>query len=412
MKKQVWKLILLVSALVLLTGCKKVVKEAQIETDLQQYPFFLAEGEQLTEVKVTKRETEKKKNLDVVYCDVSIKDEKKSYIKGAVLTYIYDKEYGWGLSYVSVNQPSEWTVAPLSGVTDDIIYQSLERTPVEVEGDNWTVSESDLTSVTIDEHTTDLENKTDTVIVSLTIKSSVQQAEGQLKLTYLFDSDWKLDDTSKVDDFTVSSITGTEFNGSDDKLLMDLDGKTIVYGENSTRSQEILINKSEISNFNVESKEESQRGAHVTCVCTGTMTKGHAEFAITATLSYQYSGGWSLVDSDISVECTSVNIVGKWSGAIGTFGTMGCELDIAEMDDDGNITGTYSCTGNNIEDPYSYNVSGQIDRRTLVITLKAGEMISELPRRSFEPDDIEAALYVDEDAIEGSVDFDYFTISQ
>lgn len=127
MKKR-WYLPLILIVMMLLGGCGKAVRdEKQIQADLESdlQANYFAENEKIIEVKIEKRQTEKKEKHDTVWCSVQTEDERCAYEKSLVLTYSLYDEGGWLLDDVSVNSRSEWVITPIIGISNDEIAASL-----------------------------------------------------------------------------------------------------------------------------------------------------------------------------------------------------------------------------------------------------------------------------------------------
>ena len=180
-------------------------------------------------------------------------------------------------------------------------------------------------------------------------------------------------------------------------------------GPSIYRKQEITINKDEVVDFTIDRQESSSKGTSQQIFCNCTLTKPNAVFTLAIEMSYLYSGTWIIQPISVTSECTSVDITGKWTGT-NAYGRI-CELDITEMDAEGNISGTYSDQGSAYNKAYSYYVAGKINRDTLEITLDAGDMIGEKPYKWFKPDNITAKVNIDDDLISGNADL-LFNLTQ
>ena len=353
--KKSYLLILLVAIMLLFTGCDKVADEKQIQADLGTYTYddLLGANETITAIEIEKRQTEKDRKMDVVWCNISTENGECAYEKGAVLTYtLYDKG-GWILDYVTVDDSSQWIISPLVGVTNEMISDSLKDISIVAEGELWAITEDDMKNLSIDAHDTNLEGKRDTVTATLTITDKVEEAAGTIVLNYIFNNSWELDSVSGDDAFTVSTIAGKEISVSDDDLLAVLPGQTVEYGQTTDNSiffssdaQTITVNQDEISNFTIESQETTDRGTHQTYMCSATVTKPHATFALTATIPYYYDSvvGWTQAPDyiDIELNCVAVNVEGEWSGTYRDIFDGTVVLNITSADEQGNISGTYS----------------------------------------------------------------------
>lgn len=417
MKKFLFLLLAFVSLTVLFTACgsNSVANETQIRSDLEAYSKaeFLAENEKIVNMTLEKRETEKDKDLDVVWCTVTTEDDRCSYEKGLVLTYNYYDEGGWILDLVSVNNKSEWVITPLTGASNDEISASLNGINITADNEIWYVSQDNIKNISIDNQETNLDAKTDTVMVSLTVDDLVEEAIGQLKIQYTFNDGWVVDSISGTESFTANFKPGLELNITDETLLNELSGETFEYGITeetifwtSNDLQTISINKSDLSGFEVESHDSFNKGTVQKYVCSCVLTKPHAEFALNIGIAYSYIDGWNMEPISIEAKCTTATIEGMWKGTYRDVPYNGtCELTITGVDADGTINAIYSYNPevtNDFSEAGSYHVSGTIDLSTLLITLEAGEWIEQPKWDTLMKSDIIVRLYVDDSTLSGS----------
>ncbi len=416
MKKRGYILLILLFAMLLLVGCNNVADSKQIQSDLGNYSRtdFLSDGEIVKSLEITKRETEKKKNLDVVSCTVTTEDEKCTYEKEMILTYTYDDNNGWVLDYVTVNDSDKWKITPLSGVTEEDISASLEGTIVTADGEKWEITKDNVDSISISGHETDIEGNTDTVTLTLKLDDLVEEATGQLILNYVFEKEWKLDSVSGNEAFAVQVKPGIGLDATEETLMSELSGMEFQYGApkdgltySTSQLQTIVINQNEISNFKIESHEKRSKGTEHRYNCSFTLTKPQAEFTVNAMIYYLYinSKGWVLQPISTTMECASVNIEGEWKGQYNGAPYGGnAVLTITSIAEDGTMAGTYSYTPEVISErsePGSYEVSGKIDLTTMLLNLTAGEWINKPVHSALMKQDIRARLVVEDSHIEG-----------
>jgi len=400
-----------------LAGCgKKVADEEQIQADLETYSqeSILDDDEKIIAVTIDKRQTQKDNKTDVVWCTLQTEGERCAYEKSIVLTYTLYDEGGWMLDEVSDGDRSEWVITPLTGVNEDEIPASLSGMNITANNETWDVTQENMKSIFVDSHETNLEEQKDTVTVTLTVDDLVEEASGQLVINYSFDhGKWIMDSISGNENFSAAVKGGMELNATKDILLDAVNGQSYEYNpqEPSIYSkQEIVINKDEVTEFVIERQESSSKGTSQQYFCNCILTKPNAVFALVIEIPYLYSDAWNIQPISVTAECTSVDITGKWTGTNAY--SRNCELNITEMDAEGNISGTYSDQGKSGQKPYSYNVAGKINRDTLEITLEAGDMIGEKPYSWFKPEDITAKINVDEELISGNADLLFWLIRQ
>lgn len=405
-----------------LTGCASTVNEKQIQSELETNTQFnfLDENEKIEELVIEERQTDKKNKTDKIWCTVKTMDSEVSYQKNVTLTYgLYDKE-GWVLDGVTVNHPNNWIRIPLKGISEDNILSSLTGQYVVADNENWNIEPQNVKSIIIDKQETNLEEKSDTVIVTLTLDSDIEEATGQLTVNYKFDDEWKIDFISGNEGFTATVKPEMALNISDNELLAELEGYEMQYGASNkdagngftlvnTASQQIIsIQTSEVSDFVIENQKSLSKGSYQEYECSGILTKEHAVFKLYTNIQYHYenASGWTVQPIMVEPELVSVDLVGEWKGNYtGSPYSGEAVLNITEIADDGSITGTYSYTPSVIEkysEPGSYNVSGKIDMSTLQIKLTAGDWIDKPESAStIGKSDITARFCVDSSVIEG-----------
>lgn len=390
----------------LMVGCNKnVVNEKQIKADLEAYTKkdFFEDGEKIIEITINERQTNKEEKLDMVWCTVLTKDERCAYEKSFVLLYSLYDEDGWMLDNATINNRNEWVVTPLVGVSDDEITYSLDGVNITVNDEIWYVETDNIKNVSVEERKTNLEAKTDIVTVNVTVDDLVEEANGQLLINYTFkNGKWEIDSVSGNEKFTVAEKTGVALNVQDEVLHDAVEGQMFTYG-----TQEIMVNKNEISDFVLQGQEKSSKGTIQKYSCSCVLTKSYTVFELEIEILYVYSDGmWNIQPIYIIPQCTSVEIEGNWTGT-NVYGRV-CELNITEMDAEGNISGIYSDKGDSFNKGYSYNVAGQIDLSNLEMFLEAGDLIGEKPYDRFEPYNITASLMVDDLEIVGNADLKFF----
>lgn len=391
----------------LFTGCSNVANEKQIKTDLEQYKEtnVIKNNEKIEEIAIDKRQTDEDKKTDTVWCTITTQDSEISYQKECVLTYNLDKQKKWTLADVDVNDSDEWVKEPLKGIDEEAISLSLNDETVKVDDTEWYIEESEIKKISIDKQDTDIEQKKDTVLVSLTLESPVQKAEGQLEISYHFEDEWEIDSLTEKKSFTAQDIEGTALNATEKSLTEELVQSEIKLDNDESN---ISIEKENISNFKIVNENTEDKGTFKTFECTATITKPTAVFQIEANICYLYSEeeGWTCQPVTIKSTLESLNIVGEWKGTYNGAPYSGeAVLNILSLDENGTITATYSYTPETTSDysqPGSYNVSGKIDFETLHMDLEAGDWIAEPSKTlSVTKANIRANLYVNDSIIEG-----------
>ena len=372
--------------------------EKKIMADLEAYGNIDLSGTsgEIVSLKIEKRQTDKDAGVDTVWCTARTENTQYSYEKKLTLKYnLYDVG-GWILDNVSVNDRSDWIIEPIGGASEEDIINSLNGITITADNEYWGFADNNIKNLVIDKQETDLETRIDVVTVTLTIDDEVEEAVGQLVLTYKFNRQWELDTVSGNDSFTASTKPGAALNITTEMLIDTLSEQTFEYGVGET--QNITVTKNAISDFIIESQEFSDRGRTAKYLCSFTLTKPHAEFAVEATVLYSYRGEWTQALDSVTAKCTSVELSGVWTG---TMYSKACELNITDSSADGAISGIFTY----YDGEGSYYVSGKIDLNTLIINLAAGDEIKVGVNsfgNAYGTSDIDARLSVDDSAISGN----------
>lgn len=417
MKKRWVLIVIMILAILALTGCAKTADERQMQTDLEDTQFyFLHEGEKIEELIVEKRQTDKEQKTDTVWCSITTADEYVSYQKEVILTYgLYDK--GWSLDDVSVNAFNQWIQTPLQGINENDIVDSLRGKTITVDNDQWLFSHDNIINISVKNHDTDLEARTDIVTINLTVDDVVEEVTGELIVNYVFDNGWKFNTMFINKEFVASVKPEAVLTVANEDLIAEISGQNFILEDPEAGGfvwqaakdmHTVSISNDEISDFVIKEQELLSKGTQQVYHCECTLNKACAAFTLEIEMPYWYqSGEWISKPIDISAKCDTLDIVGEWTGIYKDppFGGNAV-LNISDIDENGNITAIYSYTPSE-EDRYgqpgSYNVFGTIDMLTLDMNLTAGDWIDK-PSRVFSwtKGDIRATLCVDELAIKGT----------
>ncbi len=425
MKKFCSTLLALTAVILLLAGCTSVADEKKIQEDLTTLTQFevLSEGEQIKSLEIEKRQTNKDYKSDVVWCNFTTEDAECRYEKSAVLSYTLYDEGGWILDNVSVSDQREWTISPLQGFSESMLPTMFGEKSLVVKDENdeeWTITEENIKSLTVDEHETDLEQEKDTVTVSLTLKDSVEEASGKITMQYFFDSlsgKWELESASDTT-FTVSQISGTQLDVSENDLKKAVDGKTYSFGGEtesgwfyvSKDERTITFHENEVENLTIEKEEVKSHGTVHQYSYSFDLVKPLAKFHVTAELPYYYKeeSGWKPDEITFTLRCISADIDGEWKGSFaGTYGNSGtCTLTL-QTGSEGKVTGEYAFKEDSGESTGSYKVEGEFDLETLHLTLTDGDWIEKSNWSSITKKPVRADLYPDESMFSGKAQRDY-----
>lgn len=409
MRKEI-KLTLLMSMLMVcmfgLSACvKKTADEEQIKQELESENdfHFLKEGEHIEEIVIEKRQTEKKEKTDTVWCIVVTSDSEISCQKNIVLSYgLYDKA-GWMLDDIEVESKEKWIMTPLKGVEESALLTLLSGRVLVIDGEEWQITQENLSNVRIEKQQTDLEQQTDKVTISFVLDDKLERAEGQIEVLFTFSQKWKYDSIISKDEFSVSLKQEYALNVSEDDLIAKVTEIEFPVGETK---QTISVGGQEISDFKIDAQESESKGSRQIYRCSYKVNKSktvlEAETLIVYT--YQEGEGWNgSVYSTVS-QIVSTDIAGTWIGTyLSGFWEEKGQLYISEMKDDGTVTAVYEFTsGNQSVVDGSYELSGTWDQENLKLWLEAGEWIVKPVkiRLSNDKDNITAKLNIEDDRLE------------
>lgn len=429
MKKTFISAIIMLILVISLAACSSSVPNAnKMKTDVEEHVLnFFSESETVDKVEIVKRNTEKDKKQDIAWCKLETHDDEAEYVKYYTLYYkLYDKG-GWILEDLERDRKDEWSAAPLAGIKDAAVKESLYGKRILVKRDNWEIYPQNIKNFTIDNHDTDLKAKTDVVTVGLTIEGQVEEVTGKLTVNYIFDDGWRISDISGGESFKAAIKSSAALNITDKELISEFTKKEMYYGGSRAgmfvtnfREQTITMKESEISDFVIKSQESLYLGTQQTINCSFTLTKPRAVFSVDASIQYNYDSakGWVMQEITFEPKAVSVDIIGNWDGTYKDFSAIGTvSLNIIDIDDKGTVTAVYTYLPSTIDtfsQGGSYNVSGKLDMTTLYMDLVAGDWIDEPYRHSsFIKSDVTAVLLVEDSTIRGrGHDGKYFTVNQ
>lgn len=396
-----------------MTACgNKIADEEQIKQDLEsgQKFNFLKNGEQIDEIEIIKRQTDKDQKKDTVWCTIVTSDTEVSYQKEILLTYgLYDKE-GWLLDGVDVNPKNQWTMVPIKGINEEDIMDSLYDHTVVVDNEEWKITKNNLLKAEVKEQQTDLSEKKDEVTISLTLDEEIERAEGEIKVLYFFNQGWVLDSVVSNKEFVSTIKEEYALNVTEGDLINEMAEMEIAYnGNGSQGKQMVTVNLQEISDFKIDDHTSEEKGSSQIYHCSYNLNKSHVVFGIEVVITYRHQSGegWKARVNQPTATVVSTNIVGDWSGTYSDVPWEGtAELHISEIQADGSVTAIYKFVpdSRSSDSAGSYELSGYWDEESLQLVLKVGEWIEEPAKvRRFENEkqDITAQLDIEKERFEG-----------
>lgn len=400
---------IVISVVLSLTACSKPLDDSTVKKEVEaELVELLADDETIESIEIIKRDTQKETKDTTIYMEVCSNNGKMAYVRYYTASYYLSTNEEWILDVVYQCDVDRWTVAPLKGVDEKEIIASIKDESVIANGEEWYIEVGNIKNIAIDMQETNLDERKDTVVITLTLNDKVQEAKGQLKINYTFDETWKLDYISGNDSFVATTKPGFALEITSEDLIDELTKKEVLLSGGTTYEQTISINEAEISNFIINKEISGAKGTTQRYECSCTLTKSHAMFNLNMVIPYFYkeSSGWLIQPMTITPELVSIDIVGDWNGTyIGAGDSGSATLSITECSDNGKIIGVYSYTPSKI-DRYrqagSYQVLGTIDMTTLFMNLTAGDWINkDSSAMSITKKDITAILYIEDSKING-----------
>lgn len=328
-----------------------------------------------------------------------------SYEKEVTLSYyLYDKA-GWTLEDYKVSDQEKWKISPLSGVSEATVRSNLEGQTVKADNEDWRILEREISQMTVQSQNTDLEKKTDQIIVDVVLDGDVESVSGTLVADYVFDKTWQLKNISTKDSLKVEIKADKALDANMDRVIGDIQKPEIKYGV-SGAIQKVTISKDQIEDFTVNSQNARSKGTEQSIQCSAKLIKGHVTFNVSINAEYIFEDGtWNCSQIEPELTFASADLQGEWRGTYRKGGGDGTvNLNITEVDGN-NIKGIYSYTpygSGKWDQPGSYKVEGEFVQDGLIIAMKAGDWIDEPEKHLSGPlHDISAVLYVDDDILKG-----------
>ena len=406
MKKQIiLTSILTIFMFIFLTSCSNKIDESTIMKDIKAPLSKTLSNNKIDDVEILEYNEEDEKHTSISI-KVTSSDDVSEYIDYFMVRYYYFDEQ-WNFDNISQIHKDKSTCTPKRGVNEKIIKSSIDSKSITINDESWNINSSSIKNLSIETQNTDLDKKTDQVIVNITLEDVVQAVEGKIVINYSFDDEWEFESMSKDGEFKVTEKPDRLLNLSDDDLINELTKNEINLFDNTDNSQTISVKKSEISDFQVYKKASTHKGSYKQYYCKGTITKPIANFKFDATITYYYTDNWIPQPLSITVELDSIDIEGMWKGTYNGAPYDGkSSLKITKVTDDGKVDGVYGYTPEKINEDSnagSYKVSGTLDKNDFSLRLKAGDWVVEDPSAlSISKIDIFAYIYLNESEIEGT----------
>jgi hypothetical protein len=382
--------VLCASMLLLFAACGNaaITSEAEMQADVEiatNYDYY-KNGEVIDNFEILERETDHEYGDDNAIVRVESHDDSASYIRLFDISYSFYEEHGWLCDNVVPVEEDKWASTPLAGVSEEAIKASLDGLRVKIGGDEWNISEDDIEDVTVGTRDTNLEGKSDTVAVTLSVTTEVLLATGELELEFNYDDGWEYEDYSVITPFESSYQQGKDPQLTNETLISDISKQKIIMGEQK-HEQEISLSNDEISNFSIDQVESLNRGMQQTYSCSFVLAKELVSFDVMADIIYQYdpAGGWEPQYTNLMSNVKSVSLDGVWSGQYNasSWGNNAADyaelkIEIPKVESDGSVEAicSFSALPTNPSVPSgSFSAIGGIDYPSLRVTLEPQEWI-------------------------------------
>ena len=188
-----------------------------------------------------------------MWCTVTTEKDDVSYEKEVTLSYyLYDKA-GWTLEDYKVSDQEKWKISPLSGVSEATVRSNLEGQTVKADNEDWRILEREISQMTVQSQNTDLEKKTDQIIVDVVLDGDVESVSGTLVADYVFDKTWQLKNITTEDSLKVEIKEDKALDANMYRVIGDIQKPEIKYGV-SGAIQKVTISKDQIEDFTVNSQ--------------------------------------------------------------------------------------------------------------------------------------------------------------
>ena len=388
-----------------LVGCSPKTVDEDIIRDAVK-SSFLSSNDTIDEFEILERKTDKNQKTDSSFCKIKYNDKNISYEEYYQVDYILFGEK-WVFNNAYPYKEKEWLSAPMTGVSEDFIRESIIGIQIPIDNENWEVTSENVQSIKIVSQDTQLEQKTDSIIAAVELSSEVLTAKGEITLDFVFDNLWTVKKANVSKNFKSSYIKGKEFKPTSEELITKIVECPLPV---KSIDQEIEIKAEDVSGFAIKNTTISNRGTNQTLECVFTVDKPMLSIETIATLDYYYESDYGWVFQEIVNEgkIKSVNLnnlKGRWTGYIGDVSTSAadtqCIMDITEVADDGKIKATLQYPSQN----YSCITEGFFDVNHLTISLNFTEWI-QIPQnqilrdeRHYEPY-LSGLLYIEENILE------------
>lgn len=322
MKTKVLLIGLLISITFALVGCgTKMLNEETIKNAVKNEMVTILKSDEIIEsIEILERKTNEEQNEDNIIAQIISNDGSARYTQIYEIAYaLQDKE--WIINDFTPKKKDEWGSVPIAGADISNIYELLMGRTFEIEGEEWRLDGTNIGDIKEISRDTQLDHKYDAVTVSIELLSDVLRAQGEIKLTYFYNSGWHINDITVVKAFETSYQEGKDLDITNELILEALTQMSLAIGDRWQGTlQNINIVKEEVAELVIKNIAISDVGALKSCVCSFDLNKPIASCNISAVVEYRYdvAYGWKVEDVWIADWCVlELNLdalKGEWRG--------------------------------------------------------------------------------------------------
>ena len=386
------------------------IGEKDIKEDLTAY-LALDTDSEITDIEIERKNKNEQTGQYTIWCDVVIENEKIKKDQSYILYYTSSDNKEWYLDYAEASNYESWNVSPLIGVTEEEIKNCLFEQPIEIEGNEILLTESNLQDLEIVSQETDLDAKTDTVEITYNMVNDVMTNAISQKLQFKFQDEFWVLYSGEVISYESNYKEGAEFNKSDEEILTDI-YSTPIQIEGNYGTQRISLDSLTVSGLSIQSSEFDMATNLQNVKCSFNVTKKVAALSVEAILSYKYNtaSGWKISSINYTTEIESISLVGTWQGYYNGSSKPSGTITIDSHDANNMLSGTFAFGPSSTSPDYptgSNSILGGIDKEDLTIRLKFNQWINE-PKSSYRyKDNFNGMLWIDEQKIADGKNFEF-----
>ena len=388
-------LVLVAGAAGLLYWLTMPVKELVLEDNFVQY-MALDHEETITQFTIDRRETDRFKRADTVWCSVTVEDGSVHTERDYVMNYRLTTE-GWKLVTVEELATESWITKPMTGADAETVSALLTGRQIHFGDDfEYALTAQDAANIEILSQTTDLEAGTDVVTAKVSGVDDLVGWTTEVEMTLNFDQQWQLASVDHTEP-EVEFKPGMEFDLEEEDYLDVLaanpmpmfedtdDVKTTVVSDGEeaaallTAAQTVKLSKDQISGLTVVQTAFDMEADTQTVAVKFLLDKQVAKISVEAALTYVFDDGWKIDAITYAPTVEEVILDGEWTGTYteSEGRTPSVTLTIAENEDgtDNNVF----AFGPSEANPYfftgKYYVTDEVDKETLAVSLKATDWV-------------------------------------